>query len=108
VPQSLSERLQYTLYHIGLSLYERSLSPRETASSSYRERPDIEARFVKVELAERWLGIVCRALLVLLALALGAATIYCVLHGVSRPVPAGTGGSGALTGLASALLGRQE
>jgi hypothetical protein len=78
------------------------------ASSSYRQRPDIERKFVRVELAERWLGVVCRVLLVALTLALGAVTIICALRGTSWPIPAGTGGSSALTGLASALIEHRE
>ena len=68
----------------------------------YRDQLAIERRFVRVELAERWVALASQVLLLLLVLALGITTVLCVLRGSVWPLPAGSGiGTGLVANLAS-------
>jgi hypothetical protein len=59
-----------------------------------------------VELAERWVALVSRVLLLLLALALGITTVICVLRGSVWPLSAGSGiGTGLVANLAAIQRG---
>jgi hypothetical protein len=75
------------------------------ARHAYREQFAVERRFVIVELAERWFALASRALLLLLALAMGITTVICVLRGSMWPLPAG---SGIGTGLVAPLAGTRR
>jgi len=61
----------------------------------------VERKFVAVELADRWLALASRAILLLLTLGLGVTTIICTLHGSTWPLPAGIGGTSIVTGAAA-------
>lgn len=75
------------------------------ARHPYRDQLTVERRFVLVELAERWVALVSRVLLLLLALALGITTVICVLRGSMWPLPAG---SGISTGIVANLAAIQR
>jgi hypothetical protein len=68
----------------------------------YRESSQVEEKLVRLELADRLISVVGRAVLVILTIGLAVTTIVCALHGVPWPIPLSTGGSGAITGLLSA------
>ncbi len=76
------------------------------AHHPYRDRLAVERKFVVVELAERWLALIARPILLLLTLALGVTTIICALRGSTWPLPAGIGGSSVVVGAAARLNGR--
>lgn len=68
---------------------------------AYRDQFAVERRLVIVELAERWFALVSRALLLLLALALGITTAICVLRGSMWPLHIGSViGTGLVANLA--------
>jgi len=78
------------------------------ANQSYREQRDVERRFVRVELAERWVSVVGQVILLALTVGLGVAAIICALRGTAWPVPAGAGGSSVLIGVAAAAKDRRR
>jgi hypothetical protein len=61
-----------------------------SARHPYRTRPDVEARFVRRELADRDFSLVCRAVLLVLIVAAAVTTIVCA--------PSGTWAIGATAG----------
>ena len=74
-------------------------------ASSYRERPEVEAQFIRIELRERRFALLCRAVLLMLSIALVTTAILCALRGAAWPIATTAGGSGTVTGLLSALAG---
>ena len=57
---------------------------------SYRARPDVEARFVRIELAERRLELLGRGVVLVLTVALVVTAIVCALGG-AWPIGAAAG-----------------
>ena len=57
---------------------------------AYRTRPDVEARFVRIELAERRLELICRGVVLVLIVALVVTVIICALGG-AWPIGAAAG-----------------
>jgi uncharacterized membrane protein len=75
------------------------------ASNLYRHRPEVERKFVDLELRERRFALMCRAILLVLAVGLVLATIICALCGEASSVTTVAGGSSALTGIIAAVSG---
>ncbi len=57
---------------------------------AYRTRADVEARFVRIELAERRLELICRGVVLVLIVALVVTVIICALGG-AWPIGAAAG-----------------
>jgi hypothetical protein len=74
----------------------------------YRERPEVEERFVSMELRERWFALLCRAVLLLLTVALVVVAVICALRGGHDAIGTAAGGSGAITGTLAAITGRKS
>lgn len=72
-------------------------------STLYRDQPDVQKKFIAVELAERWCRVVCRAVLLVLTVALVVTAIICALRGMPWPIAAGTGCSGIFMAVSSAV-----
>jgi hypothetical protein len=79
----------------------RASAARLAEYRPYRDQAEMERKFVVVELAERWLVLVSRAILLLLTLAMGITPIICALRGSTWPPPAGMGGSSVVAGAAA-------
>jgi F0F1-type ATP synthase assembly protein I len=77
-------------------------------SHLYRERPEVEARFVSMELRERRFALLCRAVLLILTVALVVAAIICALRGEPWAVTTAAGGSSTITGALAAVTGRRS
>jgi hypothetical protein len=73
------------------------------SATPYRERPDVERKFVVLELAERWIVVASRATLLGVTIGLCALTIACALRGYPWPTPTGIGGSSVVAGIAASL-----
>jgi hypothetical protein len=74
----------------------------------YRERPEVEERFVRMELRERSFALICRAVLLILTVVLVTAAVICALRGGPDTIGVAAGGSGAMTGTLAALAGRNS
>jgi hypothetical protein len=60
------------------------------AAGRYRNQFAVERRYVIVELAERWVVVMSRVLLLLAALGFGITTVVCALRGSSWLPSAGS------------------
>jgi hypothetical protein len=63
----------------------------------------VERQFVTVELAERWIAVAGRAVLLGLTVGLGVATIICALRGYRWSIPTGVGGSSIVAGTLASI-----
>jgi hypothetical protein len=74
----------------------------------YRERPEVEERFVSMELRERRFGLLCRAVLLVLTVALVVTAVICALRGEPWAVTTAAGGSSVITGALAAISERKS
>jgi hypothetical protein len=73
------------------------------ASKRYRERTDVEQKFVRQELITGWIAVAGRLLALILAMILG---VISVLHASEWPVAVGSGGAGALLAALAVVVHR--
>jgi hypothetical protein len=73
---------------------------------SYRQRPEVEAQFIDLELRERRFALRCRAVLLVLSIALVLTAILCALRGAAWPAATTASGSGTIIGLLCAIASR--
>ncbi len=82
--------------------------PRQALTRPYRERPEVEARLVDLELTERRFALLCRSILLLSSVALVATAIVCALRGGAWPIASSTCGFGTITGTLSVVAERRS
>jgi hypothetical protein len=68
------------------------------AGRTYRRRPQVEARFVDIELAERRLALLASGVLLLLTVAVVVMAIVCAARGTAWPLATAAGGLVTVTG----------
>jgi hypothetical protein len=68
------------------------------AGRPYRQRPEVQARFVGFELAERRLALLASGVLLMLTVAVVVMAIVCALRGTAWPLATAAGGLVTVTG----------